>query len=773
LIFYQTSYGKTRGRLQKSTDGRFWYYNDAFVVHQFGARLSDPSECPLCDFFRSHRVQPGKHERYKLLACLSSESWLFETRLLPKFKVLEDEKDSIYMAVVPDDDLLPPGAYKETWLDREVPSAGIFLRELGGDNKTVDRVSLLRARQIGANPNFELIKWWLVHCENYHGADCHRQSGSEPVTRGFRLIDCHQDPKTPPELKPWGTEYVALSYVWGASPADLEAWPQIVLDAVTATKELGLQYLWVDRLCINQEDDDEKSYLISRMTSIYEQAYFTIVAAAGSGASHGIPGVGSTPREVQPSYRLPNGDLLLSALRDPRHDIIESDYWTRGWTYQEGVLSNRRIVFTQRQVYWECRCMATHESIQLPLYHQPKTTYGSANPNSNVTAKTNSDSDKNHDKDKDKDSGNKEMLMADFMLTGIFRGSILTGGFQGDNDQLIITSDQTHRLDYGFPYYGQARLRAQLRGLDDHIRAFSYRKLSYDGDALRAFLGIIGMYRRTENDIFLVQGLPVWMGDIARDMTGVYITFALSVSSWFHRAGDAQTMFVSEPRRRRQGGNLPSWTWAGWEGAVSWRVLPDHEHCSFMADLIRAESLAFVWVADISIQNPDQRTAIRLLNTYDTARLEDEMPTLMVINDPLVLKYFFRREVNPEWQWARYAGRAEQHVGRPDWDGKWYRIAGRLSVVNMSIAITEAEWTEKHESGELISVLAFAGVADSGHASARFLTLRRVKDGDGRWERVGVLYLTIPAVSLAKCHSNDDFIGQIPVHERLGTVVVQ
>lgn len=64
-----------------------------------------------------------------------------------------------------------------------------------------------------------------------------------------------------------------------------------MLDAVEVTNKLGLQYLWVDRLCINQADDNEKAYLISKMTTIYEEAELTIVAAAGTGASHGLPGI--------------------------------------------------------------------------------------------------------------------------------------------------------------------------------------------------------------------------------------------------------------------------------------------------------------------------------------------------------------------------------------------------------------------------------------------------------------------------------------------------
>jgi hypothetical protein len=108
--------------------------------------------------------------------------------------------------------------------------------------------------------------------------------------------------------------FVALSYVWGTRDADKEDWPRTVPDAVAVTKELGLRYIWVDRLCINQADDDETAYLISKITTIYEEAELTIVAAAGSGAKHGLPGVRSTSRTPQPKYTLDGGNTLLYGL---------------------------------------------------------------------------------------------------------------------------------------------------------------------------------------------------------------------------------------------------------------------------------------------------------------------------------------------------------------------------------------------------------------------------------------------------------------------------
>lgn len=60
--------------------------------------------------------------------------------------------------------------------------------------------------------------------------------------------------------------------------------------------------------------------------------------------------------------------MLVSTL-DPRSDIAKSKWNTRAWTYQEALLSRRRLVFAPRQVYFQCRGMHCVESISVPLKH--------------------------------------------------------------------------------------------------------------------------------------------------------------------------------------------------------------------------------------------------------------------------------------------------------------------------------------------------------------------------------------------------------------------
>jgi hypothetical protein len=101
------------------------------------------------------------------------------------------------------------------------------------------------------------------------------------------------------------------------------------------------------------------------MDRIYRDAYLTIIASSGNGPHHGLPGVSITPR-----LSLDRTTIGGCTLVDPKFTQldIETSVWnTRGWTYQEAVLSCRCLVFTQSQVYFECQNMVRLESATLEL----------------------------------------------------------------------------------------------------------------------------------------------------------------------------------------------------------------------------------------------------------------------------------------------------------------------------------------------------------------------------------------------------------------------
>jgi hypothetical protein len=111
-------------------------------------------------------------------------------------------------------------------------------------------------------------------------------------------------------------------------------------------RNLGKRYLWVDKYCIDQQDHNAKDLQIQNMDRIYEGAFATIVASAGHNAEFGLPGAGPTPRKAQPSTVTRN-QKLLSTLPSLSHALKESAWITRGWPYQEAVLSRRCLFFTE------------------------------------------------------------------------------------------------------------------------------------------------------------------------------------------------------------------------------------------------------------------------------------------------------------------------------------------------------------------------------------------------------------------------------------------
>ncbi|KAI0105723.1 heterokaryon incompatibility protein-domain-containing protein [Nemania sp. FL0031] len=169
---------------------------------------------------------------------------------------------------------------------------------------------------------------------------------------------------------PEGCEYTALSYVWGQPAGQIEIgslasppeFPLLIKDAIAVTKALGLQYLWVDRYCIDQDpQSSQKSTMIEQMDRIYANAYVTIIAASGSSAENGLPGFSGQQLRQAPVVI---GKTQLIELSSNGEDAIMASKWaTRGWTYQEGYLSKRRLIFMENEVLFVCNREVAREPV--------------------------------------------------------------------------------------------------------------------------------------------------------------------------------------------------------------------------------------------------------------------------------------------------------------------------------------------------------------------------------------------------------------------------
>src|SRR5205085_7279690 len=124
------------------------------------------------------------------------------------------------------------------------------------------------------------------------------------------------------------------------------AFPQVIKDAIQLVRDIGERYLWVDAICIVQDDSTAKHQQIRRMDRIYSEAFATIIALAGADANASLPGVRGGTRDPQAVHHM--GGHHMVATPPPLKYVLKLSKWdTRAWTAQERWLSRRCLFFSK------------------------------------------------------------------------------------------------------------------------------------------------------------------------------------------------------------------------------------------------------------------------------------------------------------------------------------------------------------------------------------------------------------------------------------------
>jgi hypothetical protein len=358
--------------------------------------------------------------------------------------------------------------------------------------------------------DFILALYWIRSCRMGYGI--HKETNPSPVRQpppNFRLIDLQRKCVVPIN-KP--TDYVTLSYVWPPPEDDIlkletsnckpdgrglinndealsnpakgfeEKIPQTIKDAMLLAKTLGERYLWVDALCIIQNDPIDVVKQIQAMDFIYSSSALTIASTCGENAHAAIPGVRFGNRGILQTTKIIQGFQLANRPWTFEKAVKSSVWNARAWTYQERLLSKRTLFVTPQQMFFKCCHSESYLMEDLDV---------SATPRRQVT----------HPMD--------------------------------DTASDII------------PYHGSINTLTYQKV----VEYFTTRNLRYKHDILNAFSGIARYMQPIFRSEFL-YGLPQSELD--------YCLMWEPVGKIERRVCD-------------NGAEFPSWSWAGWVGAIHYR----------------------------------------------------------------------------------------------------------------------------------------------------------------------------------------------------------
>ena len=223
------------------------------------------------------------------------------------------------------------------------------------------------------------IKTWIDNCKSLDQSCCSRPKYCDKQGHPFRLLFLGDEHVPCPRLVDVNTmdseiEYVTLSHRWDSSTKatettreniliayqsiSLDVYPGHFKEAMSLTKRLGFKYMWIDSLCIIQDCPEDWSKQATLMHQIYSNGALNLallqhytdgkpmdevdVNAEVLGCNLTISDPSGSSRELI-CWKPENFDYVLQT----------SHLYSRGWTFQERLLSPRTVHFG-KQLYWEC-----------------------------------------------------------------------------------------------------------------------------------------------------------------------------------------------------------------------------------------------------------------------------------------------------------------------------------------------------------------------------------------------------------------------------------
>ncbi|KAF7891265.1 uncharacterized protein EAF02_001590 [Botrytis sinoallii] len=240
-----------------------------------------------------------------------------------------------------------------------------------------DANSTTRIKDLGdstkSNHSWALVAKWLKTCREQH-VSCSEKDDGDRSWCPTRLLELGNEPSgedvvkliETAYVKPDG-DYITLSHCWGKGTLirtlrenlqdfliQLPSLPKTFQDAILATRMLGVRYIWIDSLCIIQDDADDWAKEASLMHKVYKNAMCNLSASASRNSYEGLfrPRAPRFLSELEIKLRNTDYDVIEEHLFD--REVEDAPLQQRAWVLQERLLSPRIIHFGHSQLSWEC-----------------------------------------------------------------------------------------------------------------------------------------------------------------------------------------------------------------------------------------------------------------------------------------------------------------------------------------------------------------------------------------------------------------------------------
>ncbi|KAH8699355.1 hypothetical protein GQ44DRAFT_693949 [Phaeosphaeriaceae sp. PMI808] len=231
----------------------------------------------------------------------------------------------------------------------------------------------------------DILRNWLRECDSRHvNPMCKRNDDKSPksigaASAGFPRLLLDLDYPGNSVIRLINTtgsalgpiEWIALDFVWGRGPyysttlanldkhltgIELDLLPATFADAVLVTRALGVRYLWIDSICMVQDDIGVLQEDLKRVEDVYSNAWCVLAASSATSPSAGL--LRSRSERDSVAVRSPPDDYnvfyICEFIDDFQDHVLQGALGRRAWSLQSHALARRTICFTDYQVYWEC-----------------------------------------------------------------------------------------------------------------------------------------------------------------------------------------------------------------------------------------------------------------------------------------------------------------------------------------------------------------------------------------------------------------------------------